>query len=146
MGVPVISSIGKKVFGSRNDRLVKKYMRLVDQVSLLEPETRPLTDQQLHAKTDEFRQRIKEGATATSLLPEVFAVAREAMDRSVGIRNIFNPDLGFDPSQLDDAARALFDTTKAEIDATEPRAPDKELLGCVDPTPSWQFVEIPPDL
>ena len=126
MGVPVISSIGKKVFGSRNDRLVKKYMRLVDQVSLLEPETRPLTDQQLRAKTDEFRQKIKEGATATSLIPEVFAVAREAMDRSVGIRNIFNPDLDFDPSQLDDAARALFDTTKEEIDATEPRVPDKE--------------------
>jgi preprotein translocase subunit SecA len=146
MGVPVISSIGKKVFGSRNDRLVKKYMRLVDQVSLLEPETRPLTDQQLRAKTDEFRQKIKEGATATSLIPEVFAVAREAMDRSVGIRNIFNPDLDFDPSQLDDAARALFDTTKEEIDATEPRVPDKELLGCVEPTPSWQFVDIPPDL
>ena len=79
MGVPVISSIGKKVFGSRNDRLVKKYMRLVDQVTLLEPETRPLTDQQLRAKTDEFRQRIKDGATATSMIPEVFAIAREAM-------------------------------------------------------------------
>ncbi|HIN09493.1 MAG TPA: preprotein translocase subunit SecA [Phycisphaerales bacterium] len=146
MGVPVISSIGKKVFGSRNDRLVKRYMRLVDQVSLLESETIPLTDGQLRAKTDEFRQRIEEGETATNLIPEVFAIAREAMDRSVGIRNIFDPNLDFDPSQLDDAARKLFDETKAEIDATEPRVPDKELLGCVEPLPAWQFIDIPPEL
>ena len=146
MGVPVISSIGRKIFGTRNDRLVKRYMRLVDQVSSYETDTRVLTDEQLRAKTIEFRKRIDDGESATDLMPEVFAVAREAMDRAVGIRNIFNPIHEFDPSVLDGAARQLFDETKATIDATEPLAPEKELLGNVDPVPAWLFVDIPPAL
>ena len=146
MGVPVISTIGRKVFGSRNDRLVKRYMRLVDQVSAREEETRVLSDEQLKAKTVEFRNRIADGEDATSVIPEVFAIAREAMDRAVGIRNIFNPIHEFDPSLLNDEARKLFDETKAIIDATDPRNPDKELLGCSEPVPAWQFVDIPTDI
>ena len=117
MGVPVISTVGRKIFGSRNDRMVKRYLKLVEQVSQREAETRQLTDAQLYAKTAEFRARVTDGENATDLIPEVFAIAREAMDRAVGIRNIFNPIHEFDPSLLSDDARKLFDETKAEIDS-----------------------------
>jgi len=146
MGVPVIGSITRKIFGSRNDRLVKRYMRLVVQVSSREDETRVLSDAQLKAKTVEFRKRIEEGEKAEDLIPEVFAIAREAMDRAVGIRNIFNPVHEFDPSQLSGEARQLFDETKALIDSTEDRKPDMELLGSVEPVPAWLFVDIPTQL
>ena len=115
MGVPVIGTVGRKVFGSRNDRLVKRYMRLVDQVSAKEDETRILSDAELKAKTTEFRSRIEGGEKARDLIPEVFAIAREAMDRAVGIRNIFNPVHEFDASQLPDHAKKLYDETKAII-------------------------------
>ncbi|MBT4531286.1 MAG: preprotein translocase subunit SecA [Phycisphaerae bacterium] len=143
MGVPVIGSVGRKLFGSRNDRLVKRYMRLVDQVSSKESETRVFSDAELKAKTVEFRKRVEDGEKAVDLIPEVFAIAREAMDRAVGIRNIFNPIHEFDESQLPDDARALYDETKALIDSTEDRKPDVELLGCSAPVPAWQWVDIP---
>ena len=143
MGVPVIGTVGRKLFGSRNDRMVKRYMRLVDQVSAKEQETRVLTDADIKAKTIEFRKRIADGEEAVDLIPEVFAIAREAMDRSVGIRNIFNPIHEFDPSVLPDDARALYDETKALIDATEDKKPDAGLLGCIQPVPAWQLVDIP---
>ena len=146
MGVPVISTIGRKIFGSRNDRMVKRYLKLVEQVSSRESETRVLTDPELYGKTEEFRKRVADGESATDLIPEVFAIAREAMDRAVGIRNIFNPVHEFDATLLSGDARKIFDETKAIIDATEDRKPDRELLGCVEPTPAWQFVEIPIDL
>ena len=126
MGVPIIGSVGRKVFGSRNDRLVKRYMRLVDQVSSREQETRLMDDEQLKAKTVEFRNRIDKGELAVDLIPEVFAVAREAMDRAVGIRNIFNPIHDFDSSLLDDSARLLYEETKTKIAEIEPRNPDQE--------------------
>ena len=146
MGVPVVSSIGRKVFGSRNDRMVKRYLRLVDQVSALEAETRVLSDAQLQEKTAEFRSRVADGENTTGLIPEVFAVAREAMDRAVGIRNIFDSTHEFDPSLLDADARRLFDETKALMDSTEDRKPDMELLGSVEPVPAWLFVDIPVSL
>ena len=143
MGVPVIGTLGRKVFGSRNDRLVKRYMKLVDQVSSKEAETRVLSDAQLKDKTVEFRKRILEGEKAEDLIPEVFAIAREAMDRSVGIRNIFNPIHEFDPSILSSDARQMYDETNSIIDSTEDRKPDIELLGSVEPVPAWQFIDIP---
>jgi hypothetical protein len=86
------------------------------------------------------------------------SVAREAMDRAVGIRSIFNPDKGFDPAQLNGDARKLFDDTKARMDATptiypktfigmvpEGAARDTEdrFLGHAAPVPGWMQVEIP---
>tara|TARA_X000001036_G_scaffold102999_2_gene96279 strand:- start:1374 stop:5450 length:4077 start_codon:yes stop_codon:yes gene_type:complete len=143
MGVPGISTVSRKLFGSRNDRMVKRYLKLVEQVSSREAETRLLTDAELYTKTADFRKRVSDGESATDLIPEVFAIAREAMDRAVGIRNIFNPLHEFDSTLLTGDARKIYDETKAIIDATEDRNPDRELLGCVDPTPAWQFVEIP---
>ena len=86
MGIPVVGTVTRKVFGTRNDRLVKRYMRLVDQVSAFEDDIRRLSDAELREKTGEFLERIKGGESADGMIPEVFAVAREAMDRAVGIR------------------------------------------------------------
>ena len=83
MAIPVVSKLGKKIFGTRNDRMVKRYLRIVDQVTALDDSMRALTDPELRAKTDEFRTRLEDGEHTEQLIPEVFAVAREAMDRSV---------------------------------------------------------------
>jgi len=58
MAFPVVSSVARKVFGTRNERLVKRYLNIVDRVSALEAETRQLDDQALRAKTDEFKQQV----------------------------------------------------------------------------------------
>ena len=146
MAIPVLSKVGKKVFGTRNERMVKRYLKIVDLVSAQQDAMAALTDAQLRAKTDEFRERIADGTKAEDLIPEVFAVAREAMDRSVGIRNIFNPVHAFDPDRLPDDARKLFDAVQAEIDATEDRQPKDDLLGCLEPVPAWKLIDIPPAL
>ncbi|MDG2199949.1 MAG: preprotein translocase subunit SecA [Phycisphaerales bacterium] len=146
MAIPVVSKVGKKIFGTRNDRMVKRYLQIVDKVTAFDADMRQLTDSELLAKTNEFKQRTEEGATTEQLIPEVFAVAREAMDRGVGIRNIFNPAHEFDPNRLPAEARALYDQVKAEIDASEPRPPSEELLGNLQPVDPWVWVEIPPAL
>ena len=76
-----------KIFGSRNDRLIRQYRRKVAVINKLEPEMKALTDEQLKAKTVEFRQRLADGATLDSLLPEAFAVVREASFRVLGMRH-----------------------------------------------------------
>jgi len=143
MGVPVFGPIARALFGTRNQRMVKRYLRIVADVNRLEPTMRPLTDAQLREKTAEFRRRFKAGEKTMALMPEVFAVAREAMDRAVGLRNMFNPASGFDPSRLNPDVRALFDATKATIDATPAGEPIEDLLGCSEPVPSWHFVDVP---
>ena len=95
MDLPVIGPVLKKIFGSANDRMVARYLRLAKQVSELEPSVRPLTDAEIKAKTGEFRSRLADGASISDLTPEIFAVAREAMDRAVGIRSIFDPLITF---------------------------------------------------
>ncbi|MHC4217996.1 MAG: preprotein translocase subunit SecA [Planctomycetota bacterium] len=143
MAIPVVSATMRKVFGTRNERMVKRYLRVVDQVNAHEDETRRLTDEELRGRTEVYRRRIREGASPTELLPEVFAVAREAMDRNVGIRNIFNPDEDFDPSRLPDDARAMYEQVQAEIDGSEPAEPVGPLLGAEAPVPAWLWVDIP---
>jgi len=80
-------SILKKLFGTRNDRLLKQLRRQVQQINALEPQVQALTDEQLRAKTDEFKERLKSGATLEQLLPEAFAVVREAGKRVFGMRH-----------------------------------------------------------
>ena len=63
------------IFGSRNDRLLKQYRRVVEQVNALEPQFEALADTALRAKTDEFRARVEGGEALDDLLPEAFAVA-----------------------------------------------------------------------
>ncbi len=76
-----------QIFGSRNDRLLKTYRKVVQQINALEPAFEKLDDAQLRAKTDEFRQRLSQGATLDALLPEAFAAVREAGKRTLKMRH-----------------------------------------------------------
>jgi preprotein translocase subunit SecA len=76
-----------QMFGSRNERLLKTYRRVVQQINALEPQFEKLDDAQLRAKTDEFRQRLSAGETTDQLLPDAFAVVREAGKRALKMRH-----------------------------------------------------------
>ncbi len=83
----MFASIARAVFGSANDRSLKSYQRRVPQINALEPAIAALSDEALRAKTDEFRQRMADGATLDALMPEAFAVVREAGKRVLGQRH-----------------------------------------------------------
>jgi preprotein translocase subunit SecA len=75
------------IFGSRNDRLVKQLGGIVKKINALEPQMQALSDAELQAKTPEFRQRVENGEALDKLLPEAFAVCREASKRVLGMRH-----------------------------------------------------------
>lgn len=83
----MISTLFKRLFGSRNDRLVKQYAQKVEQINALEPAMQALSDEALRAKTEEFKQRYASGETLEKLLPEAFAVVREGGKRALGMRH-----------------------------------------------------------
>ncbi|AGB81071.1 MULTISPECIES: preprotein translocase subunit SecA [Serratia] len=76
-----------KVFGSRNDRTLRRMRKVVEQINRMEPDMEKLSDDELKAKTNEFRERLKKGETVESLIPEAFAVVREASKRVFGMRH-----------------------------------------------------------
>ena len=80
-------ALASKVFGSSNDRKLKKYPSLVAAINKLEPEVAALANEELRARTDAFRARVKEGAALEDLIPEAFATVREAAKRSIGQRH-----------------------------------------------------------
>ena len=82
-----LGKLANKIFGSSNDRLLKTYTDRVEQINALEPDFETLSDEQLKAKTDEFRARLKEGESLDDLLPEAFATVREAAKRTLGQRH-----------------------------------------------------------
>ena len=75
-----------RIFGSRNQRLLRQYSKVVDKINGLEEELQSLSDEQLRAKTAEFKSRVKDGETLQDILAEAFAVAREASVRTMGMR------------------------------------------------------------
>ncbi|MCS6996121.1 MAG: preprotein translocase subunit SecA [Casimicrobiaceae bacterium] len=77
----------KSIFGSRNDRLLKRYLARVSQINALEPAMRALDDEALRGKTAEFKARLDRGEPLDSLLPEAFAVVREAARRTLDMRH-----------------------------------------------------------
>ncbi|MDO8465687.1 MAG: preprotein translocase subunit SecA [Gallionella sp.] len=83
----MISSVLKKIFGSRNDRLLKQYRATVQSINKLEAGIAKLSDDELRQKTDSFKQRFAGGETLDALLPEAFAVVREASVRTLGMRH-----------------------------------------------------------
>jgi preprotein translocase subunit SecA len=83
----MFAAIARTVFGTANDRSLKGYQRRVPQINALEPAMEALSDEALHAKTAEFRERLAGGATLDELLPEAFAVVREAAKRTLGQRH-----------------------------------------------------------
>ncbi|MGE5259529.1 MAG: DEAD/DEAH box helicase, partial [Actinomycetota bacterium] len=82
-----LGTIANKVFGSANDRKLKKYGPIVTKINALEPETAALSDEALRARTEEFRKRLADGAELDDLLPEAFATVREAAKRTLGQRH-----------------------------------------------------------
>jgi preprotein translocase subunit SecA len=83
----MLNALLTRVFGSRNDRLIKQMGKAVAQINAFEPAIKELSDDQLAAKTGEFRQRLADGTSLDSLLPEAFAVVREAAQRVLGMRH-----------------------------------------------------------
>ena len=83
----MISGLLKKIFGSRNDRLIKQYSAVVRQINALEPGVSALSDDALRGKTAEFKARVANGESLDALLPEAFAVVREAGKRVLGMRH-----------------------------------------------------------
>src|SRR5947199_1710529 len=82
----MIDAIRRKHFGTKHEREVKRMMPAVEATNALEPSVQALGDAELRAKTDELRKRLDAGASVDELLPEAFAVAREAARRTVGMR------------------------------------------------------------
>jgi preprotein translocase subunit SecA len=121
-----------KVFGSRNERMLKRYQRTVDQVNSLEPKVRAMSDIQLRDRTQEIRRLLTTGKIrSTEVLPEALAIIRESMDRNIGIRAIFDPENNFDPDILDDEMLEAYDTVQREMISTGV---------------SWRHVAIPPKI
>ncbi len=83
----MLSTLFRKFFGSRNDRLVKQYAQKVKEINALEPSIHALSDDALRAKTEEFKQRFQQGESLEKLLPEAFAVVREGSVRALGMRH-----------------------------------------------------------
>jgi preprotein translocase subunit SecA len=83
MAIPFLT----KIFGSRNDRLLKQYRKTVERINALEAGLEGLSDDELRAKTESFKQRVAAGETLDALLPEAFAVVREGSKRVMKMRH-----------------------------------------------------------
>ena len=83
----MIKTLFNSIFGSQNERTLKKFKPVLDAVQLLEPSMVKLSDQELRGKTDEFKARLSKGETLDQLMPEAFACVREASKRTIGLRH-----------------------------------------------------------
>ena len=83
----MIGKIAKVFFGSANDRFIKKQYKTINKINALEPQIEKLSDEELKGKTAEFKKRLNDGETLDELLPEAFAVVREAAKRTLGQRH-----------------------------------------------------------
>ncbi len=119
-----------KIFGSRNDRLIKAYRERVLAINALEASVRVLTDAQMRSKTAELKDRLTKGESEAAILPEAFAIMREAMDRHIGLRNALDPARKFNAETLSPVGQELLAKTLAQ---------------CTKPQ-DWRFVEMPTEL
>ena len=83
----MVEVVLKKIFGTKHDREMKSIRPVINKINALEPQIQALTDEQLKAKTPELQQRLKNGETVDQILPEAFAVCREASKRVLGMRH-----------------------------------------------------------
>ena len=83
----MIGDLLKKIFGTKNDREIKRIRKIVDVINQLEPDFEKLTDEQLKAKTAYFKERLAKGETLNDILPEAFATVRETSKRVLGLRH-----------------------------------------------------------
>jgi preprotein translocase subunit SecA len=121
-----------RIFGSRNDRLIKRYRKIVQQINAMEPQIIKLTDQELRDRVQKLRADVVAGKTKIGdVMVEGLALIRESMDRNIGMRNVFNPDHRFDPEKFPETENIAFNKY-ADVE-------DQLLAGTVD----WQHVAIP---
>ena len=83
----MIANLLKKIFGSRNERLLKQFRKTVQVINALEADLKKLSDDELKGKTEQFKERVKNGTLLDEILPEAFAVVREASQRVLGMRH-----------------------------------------------------------
>ena len=83
----MIQAVLRQVFGTKHEREMKSIRPVIDKINSLEPSIKVLSDEQLKAKTIEFKERLKNGETVDQILPEAFAVCREASSRVLGMRH-----------------------------------------------------------
>ena len=83
----IINNVLSKIVGSRNDRLIKKYSSQVAKINSLEEDMQSLSDDELSSTTNKLKQRIQNKESLDSILPEAFAVVREASQRTLGLRH-----------------------------------------------------------
>ncbi|CAN5672596.1 hypothetical protein BH11PLA1_BH11PLA1_19110 [soil metagenome] len=141
--IPIIGPILNRIIGTRNDRFVKRYLQRAAAINALEPRYRAMTDADIRSQITLLRARLDKGESAVDLMVDAFAAAREGMDRAVGIRKVFDPARGFDASVFQPDVRALFEQTKALMDAAPSMPPSGDFLGGSEPIPGWQQVDIP---
>ncbi|MBM4108952.1 MAG: preprotein translocase subunit SecA [Phycisphaerae bacterium] len=144
-GIPIIGPILNKIIGTRNERFVKMYTTRTRQMNDLDAKYRSAGDAELRVRIKEFRERYDAGEKIDQIMVEAFAVAREAMDRAVGIRQTLNPARNFDASRLPEPMRALHAQLRAQADALPPAEPTGPYQGCAQAQPGWMQVEIPPE-
>ncbi|MEM6561249.1 MAG: hypothetical protein AAF656_06595, partial [Planctomycetota bacterium] len=132
-----------RIFGTRNDRLLKRYWKDVATINAIEPQVRALSDEQMRQTTADIRKKFRdEGAALTDKAGDVdgapytylhygFALIRESMDRHIGIRQIFNPDTSFDPNKLDDKMLNVYDQVQQVM---------------IQTGQSWETIAIPAEL
>ena len=82
------------IFGNANNRQIKKLRKIADKIELLAPHYASMSDDELRAMTPYFKERLKEGATLDELLPDAYAVVREASSRVLGLRHFYVQLLG----------------------------------------------------
>src|SRR5437764_5085774 len=132
MATLTVGRVLTMIFGSRNERLLKRYRTIVARVTDLEPQIEAMTDEQLRQRTAELREGLtSKKVRSADVIEEAFAIIRESMDRNIGIRSIFNPEENFDPDQFDDEMLQAYDQVQQKmIQNGEP----------------WQRVSIPPKI
>ena len=96
----MIGNLVKNIFGSKNERELKKIQPTIEVINQLEPEFQQLSDDQFPSKTAEFKERLAKGETLDEILPEAFAAVREASVRTLGMRHFDVQDSSGHPSPL----------------------------------------------
>ena len=113
----IVDTVLHKIFGTPHERKVKALRPVIEQIHKAREALEALDDAALAAKSAEFREKLKNGATLEDIKVEAFAVCQEACDRRLGIFNIFKPENNFDFSRLGPELQESVNTAKAELES-----------------------------
>jgi len=114
-----MTAVVKRVLGTNNEAMLRRLMPIVSQVNAFESELQQADDTALRARSAQLKQRVLAGATLDSVLPEAFALAREAADRRIGMWNAIDPKKGF-PEDAWGEAKAAVDEVRAKLSGATP--------------------------